>query len=145
MKLKLDVNQQKALFDAYQQMDAADTVVVIDGAPKIVRVPFRLGAARRSLVKNITALKASLAFFDQARVSLIKEIWPDLPDGTDIKKSEYPTEFAIYELELAKIARERDEIDLAPMPDDVIYEANEFPLAAIAALDEHGLIAPAAD
>lgn len=140
MKLALDINQQNALAIAFGQLDSYEIVTpgVADGA-KVVRVPYKLGAARRAVVKNSNALNTSLQSYEEARVALVKEMWPTLADGESIKKADDPETFARYQAELQKIRAAKDEFDLLPLLASTMY-GDEFPIAALELLEQHGLI-----
>lgn len=141
MKVQISIHQQSALLDAHRALDAYEAVTPgVDHGAKVVRVPYKLGAHRRALVKNMTALKASLSSYEEARLGLRKECFPDLADDQipDLEKSK--GEIAQFEAELKKILDTKDEIDLLTFPEAAIYNDNEFPALALATLDEQGLI-----
>jgi hypothetical protein len=145
MKISLDIDQQNALLIALNQLDGYDVVApgVEDGA-KVVRVPYKLGAARRAIVKNINALLASLRCFEATQKEIFKETWPDLPEGANVKKEDDPENFARFQTEIVKVVKAKEELELLPLPAATMYPADpnarEFPNHALALLDEHGLI-----
>lgn len=139
MKKSLDVNQQNALFLAFNQLDGYDTVA--ENGAKTVRVPYKLGSARRAVAKNMNALKASLTIYEEAHKALFKETFPDADENSVIKRDEAdPAAFARFATEQKKIVEAKDEIELLPLPAAVLYGENEIPTGALAALEEHGLI-----
>lgn len=148
MKLALDITQQRGLLAAYGALDGCEKIVPgVDAGPKVVRVPYKLGgAARRVIVKNLGALTASLRSYDETRAALMKEIWPDLPDGIQVTMEQYPVEFPRYLAGHAAIVNAKDDLELLPLPDTLMFGDQEFPNASVALLDELGLIseAPAA-
>jgi hypothetical protein len=149
MKLDLDIDQQNALLIAFQQLDSYQVVSpgVEDGA-KLVSVPYKLGIARRAVVKNINVLRTSLLSFEEINRSLFKETWPDAPDGANIKKEDDPENFARFQTAVAKIVKTKEQLDLLPLPASVLYPADpaarEFPNQALVTLEEHGLVEEAA-
>ena len=139
MKVSLTAAQQNQLFGALQQMDAQDITVGEGDKIQIVRVPFKIGAHRLSVAKNINALRASLVAFEDGRSALVKELWPQLEEGKTVTEHDDPATFATYKAELTKMLGVTQEFDLAPIPAAVV-QSNDFPIAVLMALDEHGLI-----
>lgn len=146
MKISLDINAQRGLHAAFGALDGYQKIVPgVDNGPKTIRVPYVLGgAARRVIVKNLGALTASLNSYDQARQALVKEIWPDLPDGTEITAQSDPVNFPRYAIGHAAIVAAKDELELLPLPETLLFGEQEFPTFALALLNEHGLISEAA-
>lgn len=142
MKLDLDINQQNALFSAFNQLDGYDMIAPgVENGPKVVRVPYKLGASRRIVVKNLNALRTALLSYEEAHKGLFKEIWPDLDETATVTKAEYPEQFARFATEQKKMLESKDAIELLPLPSAVMYDdGNEFPNQALAELDKHGLI-----
>jgi hypothetical protein len=141
MKLNLNVDQQAAVLNALMQLDTHEAVTPgVENGPKTIRVPYKLGAQRKTLVKNINAIKASLAVWDQTRNAIFREHFPDVPDGVQVNEAEDPAKFGKYRADLIAGSTTKEEVDLIPFPESVIYDSNEFPAAITATLDEFGLI-----
>lgn len=142
LKMTLDRAQQAALSVALAQMDSFESVTPgVDNGPKVVRAPYKLGAARRVLVKNINALRASQASFDEARQALVKEIWPNKADDENITAETDPVNFPVFIAGFQKMVEAKDDLELLPFPAATIYEAgNEFPAEVLALLESHSLI-----
>jgi hypothetical protein len=140
MKVALDLGQQNALLGALAQMDSFETVTTgVEHCPITVRVPYKLGASRRVLVKNTNAITAAQVDFESARRWLVREIWPDKPE--DIAVAETDEKMPQFRAGMQELIAAKDEIELLPFPSAVIYGAgNEFPAAALATLDQFGLI-----
>lgn len=138
MKLSLNINQQNALVDALSQLDSRE--VAADGGGKVVKVPYKLGSERRSLIKNLTALKMSLQSWADTARSIFTEHFPDVAEGESVQKKDRPEEFPKYQSAINAAAANKDEIDLLPFTEKVIYDDNEFPALAVVVLEEHGLI-----
>ncbi len=133
----LTVDQQSNLLNAFSQLDGYDSIV----ADKVVRTPYKLGAQRRVIVKNLNALKASLEVWKETANAIFKESFPSLELGQTAKEEEFPEEFPKYRIAIQEAATKKDEFDLLPLTEKAVYEDNEMPVAALAVLDEHGLIA----
>jgi hypothetical protein len=144
MKIALDVNEQNALLGALQMLDGYEVAASENGQSRILRVPFRLGAARRAVVKNINLLRTALTSFEQTRAALQKESWPALPLGTEVKKADDPEAFARYEAALLDVIKVKEEFELLPLPGALMYGDSDFPASALAVLDTHQLIDEAA-
>lgn len=146
MKLSIDINQQNALFLAFTKLDGSETMTLdAEGKPKTIRVPYRIGgAARRIIVKNMNALRVSLASYEEAHKALFREIWPDAAEDARISKEADPDKFATFVAEQKKLIEAKDDLDILPLPESVIYGDNEFPADALLILEQHGLIAEAA-
>lgn len=142
MKLSIDINQQSRLLDAHMAMDGYETVTPgVEQEPKVVRVPYKLGANRRIIVKNMTALKASLASYNETRRELFKECFPEWPEEKQIVEADNPQGFARFQAEDKTTRAQKDDIELLRLPETAVYNSdNEFPALALAVLDEHGLI-----
>lgn len=141
MKVNLDVKSQNLVFAAFNQMDGREEVSVTAQGPKLMRVPYRLGAERRAVVRNLIALKASLEAYEKTRQSVFKEVWPDALDGAEIKKEDDPKGTERFQATMKEIEEKQDAFDLLPISDSVAYEqGNEFPNLALSILEEHGLI-----
>lgn len=142
VKLPLDANDLVNLLDAHNQLDSYESVTPgVANGPKVVQVRYKLGATRRVLVKNLNALKAALATFHETRKSLFKEIFPDVPEGAIVQKDDVADVWPRWESELNKLTAVKEEVELLLFPAGAIYnDHNEFPAAAIALLDEKGLI-----
>jgi hypothetical protein len=136
-KFELTYDQQNQLLAALSQIGEHD-VATTNG--QIVKVPYKLGGERRALVKNIRALQASLATWQDVTKAIFKECFPDVPDGQEVQSKDRPEEFAKYRVAIAASAQAKDEIDLLPFTEKVIYEENEFPAMVVALLEERGLI-----
>ena len=123
MTLSLNIDDQNALYSAFLQMDG------------------KLGSARRSVVKNVAVLKASLEIFQAAHKAVVKEIWPDLPEGKNVMPEEDPENFAKFHAEMKTIIETKEELDLLPLPAAKLYsDDNDFPTKVLVLLDDHGLI-----
>jgi hypothetical protein len=142
LKLDLDINQQNALFSAFNQLDGHEQIAPgADNGPKVVRVPYQLGSSRRAVVKNLNALRAPLQSYEEAHRGLFLEIWPDLDETAKVTKAEDPEKFARFAAEQKKMLETKDAIELLPLPSAVMYDAgNEFPNQALAELEKYGLI-----
>lgn len=136
IKLELTYEQQNTLLAALQQLDMHEIV----GPDKAVRVPFKLGSERRTLVKNIRALQVSLSVWQDITKSIFKENFPGVPEGVSIDPKEKPVEWAKYISEVQISAKEKDEVELIPFSVKVIYEENEFPSMVVALLEERELV-----
>lgn len=144
MKLALDIKAQNELFAAFHQLDGQDVVTPgVENGARLVRVPYKLGAVRRSVVKNLNALSASLQSYGEIRTALIRETWPNLQDGEQITRDQDPGNFDRCQDALKEIDAKTDELELLPLPAAAMYGDNEFPNAALAVLERHGLIAEA--
>lgn len=135
--MKLDIDRQTRLLNSYASLDGYEAIVPGVTPTKLVRVPFQLGASRRELVKNINALKSSLAAFEQARLALVSETWPDNPPGAGIPEND--PKFPAFEAAFKVMVAKQDDIELLPLPAAVMY-GNDFPSGAVALLDELKLI-----
>ncbi len=142
LKLLIDINQQNALFTAFSRLDSYETLAPGNEktAAKVVRVPYKLGAARRTIVKNMNALRASLVVYQEANKALFSENWPNAAEGVEISREDDPEKFDVYAAEQRKMIEAKDEIELLALPAAVIYGDNDFPNDALAQIDLHGLI-----
>jgi hypothetical protein len=150
MKLQLDINEQNTLFAALSQLDSYTSETPgVENGPKTVRVPYKLGASRKALVRNMAALQASLTQFEEAHKALFKESFPKVPEGGTATKEAYPDEFPIYQAAQKKMIEEKDDIELWTFPESVLYptdpKAREFPGDALLVLHNRGLIEYVAD
>lgn len=136
VKLTLSYEKQNALTAAISQLDMYEVV----GPDKTVRAPYKLGAERRTLVKNLRALQASIAVWQEITKEIFKENFPDVPDGVGVQRKDRPLEYDKYMAAISASAKEEDEVELIPFTEKVIYEDNEFPAAVCALLEEHGLV-----
>jgi hypothetical protein len=144
MKISLNFYQQAELLNAYSALDGYDAVSPgVANGPKTVRVPFKLGAKRKILVKNMAALKAKIEESEETRKSLFRENFPDVPEGQEVKKDDRPVEFAKYAAALHDAQNEKEEIELQKFAEADIYNDNDFPSGAIVVLEGHGLIGEA--
>jgi hypothetical protein len=134
--LSLTVTQQDALLQAHMALDGYD---VVQG-DKIVRVPYKLGAERRVVAKNINALRKSLDIWNETRKGIVKEHWPDKPEDEEVDKDKDPVGWLKFVADITVASMKQDEIMLLPFSEKVMYDSNEFPVLAIATLDQHGLI-----
>lgn len=144
-RLSLDINGQNALHAAFLQLDGYDEVAKgVDNGPRIVRVPYKLGAVRRSTVKNLNMLRASLLSYEEAHKALMRETWPDVEDGAVIEKKDDPEKFKAFQAEQKKMLEAKEELELHTLPFATMYPADpnarEFPSTALAPLEQHGLI-----
>jgi len=144
-KLSLDIDQQNALLLAYNQLDSYEVVTPgVENGAKVVKVPYKLGASRRAVVKNINALRTSLISFEETNKAIFKEIWPNAEEGANITRSDDPENFDRFRAVMIKVAKTKEDIDLLALPAAILYPsdpvAREFPSQALVALDEHGLI-----
>jgi hypothetical protein len=144
MRIALDINRQSQLLNAFGSLDSYEAITPgIEQGAKVIRVPYKLGCARRELIKNINALKASLLSFEEVRKSMIVETWPDKPeyliDGVPESEQKYP----LFKLTVEAVVARKDDVELLPMPAAVMY-GNDFPSGSVALLDELGLISEAA-
>jgi hypothetical protein len=137
MKMELTYDQQNQLLAALAQIGEHD-VATANG--QIVKVPYKLGSERRALVKNIRALQASLATWQEVTKAIFRECFPDVPEGQEVHAKDMPVEFAKYRTALTASSAEKDEIELVSFSEKVIYEENEFPAMVVALLEERGLI-----
>jgi hypothetical protein len=137
VKLELTYDQQNQLLTALSQLDTHD-VATVNG--QVVKVPYKLGAERRALVKNIRALQTSLAEWQEITKSIFRECFPDVPEGAEVQAKDRPEEFAKYRLAVMESAKQKDEVDLIQFTAQVIYEDNEVPAMIAALLEERGLV-----
>jgi hypothetical protein len=134
--LSLTVAQQDALLQAHMQLDSYE---VMQG-DKVVRVPYKLGAERRSAAKNINALKRSLEIWNETRMAIVREHYPNKRDDEEVDKDKDPVQWMKFVADITVAANKQDAIPLELFSATVMYDSNEFPMMAIATLDEHGLI-----
>lgn len=139
MKLKLSILNQIDLMAALRALDAYETVAKVNGEEKMVRTPFKLGAHRRHVVKNINTLRPSLEAYEEAHKQLFKEVWPEKNTLDNVKRSEDPENFDKFNAEWVKMTGQEDEFDLTPLPATVMY-GDDFPVDALSVLEKHGLI-----
>lgn len=141
--IKLTIDQQNALLQAHLQLDAYEVVCQGKDGDKAVRVPYKLGAERRTVAKNINVLRTSLNVWSETRKGILKECIPDATESAELDdlKKKYPEEYAKFIATATAAASKEDEINLLSFTMKAIYEqASEMPLMAIATLEEHGLI-----
>jgi len=144
MKLNLNINEQVRLRAALEGLDGFEQVVPgIKGDPKVVRVPYKLGAERRAVVKNINAINRAVGDFEQSRLALVKEIWPDKPTEKSITREDDPDGFARFEPEMQKLISTKEELSLERLSADVLYAAGDVPTDILTVLEEFNLVAEA--
>lgn len=141
MKLNLTINNAMRLRAALDGLDGFEQVVPgVEKGPRVVRVPYRLGAERRAVVKNINAINSAAREFDEARLALVKEFWPELQPGESVKPEDDPEAFKRFDLQMQQMIKAEDVFDLVPLSADVLYAAGEIPTAVLATLEEFGLM-----
>lgn len=141
MKLSLTIDQQNELFAAFTQIDSHDVVTPgVENGARAVRAPYRLGPHRRSVVKNMSALRTSLIEWEAVRKGLLREHFPEAGDFGDVDPKKNPDAARALHSAIAEAAARQDEFDLHPLPEKVVYDDNEMPLVAVTVLDSHGLI-----
>ena len=141
IKLNLDMNEQNSLRLAYQSLDGYEVISKnTDGTEKIIRIPYKLGAARRTIVKNLNTLQISFDSLESTKKSLFKEIWPNKEITDVVEQKDDPDNFNRFVKEFDKILALKEEINLIPLYESNVYNDNEFPMGAITCLDHFGLI-----
>jgi hypothetical protein len=143
VKVLLSINDQARLYRAYSMLDGYEAVVEDgQGGRRAVRVPYTLGAVRQAVVRNMTALKRSIEEFDQVKLSLLSECFPEAKPTAPVQRTEAnAAAFDRLVAEIEKVSASKDEIDLRPIQASAIYGDNDFPVEAIVALEEFGLVA----
>jgi hypothetical protein len=145
MKVALSYNAKNVVFGALAALDGFEAITPgVERGARAVRVPYKLGAQRRVLVKNMAALKASLGLFNEAKQAIVAEVWPDKPEGVEYTEKDDPANFARFKAEMAKMIATKEEIELEALPASLLYGDQEFPAEALLALEENHLIADAA-
>lgn len=134
--LSLTPTQQEALLQAHLALDGYD---VVQG-DKVVRVAYRLGPERRTAVKNINILRKSLGIWNEIRMAIVREYYPNKPDHEEADKDADPKIWREFSIHLAAAMTKPDELDLLRFSAQVMYENGELPIAALTVLDEHDLI-----
>lgn len=134
--LVLNIAQQDALLQAHLALDGYD---VLQG-DKIVRVSYKLGPERRIAVKNINALRKSLEAWNETRIAIVKENFPNKTDYEEAKKDDDPVAWAKFMADITVASSKQDQLELLTFSERVMYENGELPVAALAVLDNHGLI-----
>lgn len=134
--ISLNVQQQDALLAAHMALDGYD---VVQG-DKTVRVPYKLGAERRAVAKNINVLRKSLESWNEIRKQIVREHYPNKPEHEEADREGDPATWQKFIADITVASMRCDEIELLPFSEKVMYDSNEFPLSVIAALDEYGLI-----
>lgn len=142
--LKLTIDEQEQLLNAHLQLDAYEAICKGKDGDKVVRVSYKLGGERRTVAKNVNALRKSLEVWDETRKGLIKEIVPDAGDRDEITKQSHPDQYGPLMDAILAARKKTDEVSLLTFLDKTMYETNELPVAATATLDAHGLIDEAA-
>jgi hypothetical protein len=137
VKLELTYDQQNQLLTALSKIDTYD-VATANG--EVVKVPYKFGAERRALVKNIRALQTSLSEWQEVTKSIFRECFPDVPEGVEVAAKDRPEEFAKYRFAVMESAKQKDEVDLIQFTAQVVYEDNEIPAMIAALLEERGLV-----
>src|SRR4051794_8082406 len=115
--LSLAVDEASNLIDAHSQLDSYESVTpgVKNGA-RIVRVPYKLGATRRILIKNLNALKAVPSPFEEARKNLFQKISPEVPSGKSISQKDAGDRGPRGEPGRGKMVPEKKKVELFPSP-----------------------------
>lgn len=141
--LSLDINQQNSLFAAFSQLDKHDVVTPgVENGPKVVSVLYQIGGvARRSIVKNMNALRSSLQSFEDARKQSFNELWPE-KDMSELPllSKDNPEKFKKFISDVGKLVIEKDDVELFTLFESVMYGKEELPSDALAVLDQHNLI-----
>jgi len=139
--VSLDINAALRLRSALEGLDGFEQVVPgVEDGPRLVRVPYRLGAERRAVVKNLNLVNGIAREFDEVRIALVKEFWPDLKPGESINPADDPKKFAEFDPQMQELIKHKDELALESLSADVLYSAGEIPTAVLAVLEENGLI-----
>lgn len=136
VKLNLSYGQQNELLAAFSNLDMHE----ITAPDKAIRVPYKLGSERRTLVKNMRALQTSLAVWQDVTKAIFKENFPDVPEGQGVQQKDRPIEFAKYQADITASANKKDDVELIPFSVKVLYEENEFPGDVLALLEKYDLI-----
>lgn len=139
-KLSLNVDQQLTLLSVLTRIDGHDVITPgVEDGPKTVRVLYNYGAERRSLVKNLNALKASIAHWEETRLGIIKEHFgeasPDEVSETAIK----------CKIDLVVASQVKEDVELLPFSHKAIYLDNQLPAPELTVLDEHKLVLDPSD
>jgi hypothetical protein len=141
MNLSLTHQKQNEILSSLSALDSYETVTPgVESGAKVVRVPYKLGAVRRALVKNINTLKASLENFEEARKGLFKETFLGVADEVPVTPATHPKDYPLFMIAFKEMLAATDELVLTPLPAAVLYSDQDFPATALAILDEHGLI-----
>lgn len=106
--MKLKIAQIKTLHDAFSNLDGYQKAVKVDGADKLVFVPYTLsGKTRYNIAKNLRILGTKIGDFNKARDGLILEI----TGGVPMIKKEDTANIEKFVAKLNELSEVEDDVD----------------------------------
>lgn len=144
--INADANTVAALYTAFSKLDGNDEVQKVNGFEQSFRVPYKLGPKLRMIVvRNIIETRRAAVNFDEVKVGLLREIWPDAPDmrRSMIPIQDFPPGAYTQFNDAVKQAAidHKEKITLFTIGEELLTKGeSEFPLEALQVLLENGLL-----
>lgn len=132
--LELDINRMAAMRNALRALDGREAIVGEGAAARVVVVPYKLGALRHTIAKNLGVLRPHLDAFEEARNGVLREVSGRAPF---IDSKAEPDKFKFFNDKVDEMIKEAGKIAVQLetfAPAALKLDVNEIPPDVIDAL-----------